>query len=124
MLAWQNAEAAAQHVKDEAHAEVVSVRKDLTEAINEISRLEAVEAEQKDTLAQLTGQLEKAKVDIHEQAFQIHDLKQRLDELRGEVDQARQTASDKAIEASRLAGENATLRAQLSELIVAIGSRS
>lgn len=122
-LASREAQAEAQQAKDEAHAEVAAVRVELAEANNEIARLEGVEAAQAETIDQQAAKLREVELALAEaqtQARRVGELEKSLADLRAELDASRKDATDKAVEAGRLAGEAEALRAQVRELMDAI----
>lgn len=122
-LASREAQAEAQQAKDEAQAEVAAVRGELAEATNEIARLEGVEASQAATIDQQAAKLREVELALAEaqtQARRVAELEKSLADLRGELDASRKDATDKAVEAGRLAGEAEALRAQVRELMDAI----
>ena len=122
-LASREAQAEAQQAKDEAQAAVAAVRVDLAEATNEIARLEGVEAAQAATIDQQAGKLREVELALAEaqtQARRVAELEKSLADLRAELDASRKDATDKAVEAGRLAGEGEALRAQVRELMDAI----
>ena len=123
VLAWAQAQREAQAVKDEARAEVAAVRADLAEATSEIARLENVESAQAaelDAQQSKLRQVELALAQAQAQARRVPELEQSLVQLRTELDAARKEASDKAVEAGRLAGEADALRAQVREWMATI----
>ena len=122
-LASREAQAEAQQAKDEAQAAVAAVRVELAEATNEIARLEGVEAAQAATIDQQTAKLREVELALAEaqtQARRVAELEKSLADLRAELDASRKDATDKAVEAGRLAGEGEALRAQVRELMDAI----
>ena len=122
-LASREAQAEAQQAKDEAHAEVAAVRVELAEANNEIARLEGVEAAQAETIDQQAAKLREVELALAEaqtQARRVGELEKSLADLRAELDASRKEATDKAVEAGRLAGEAEALRAQVRELMDAL----
>ena len=122
-LASREAQAEAQQAKDEAQAEVAAVRVELAEANNEIARLEGVEASQAETIDQQAAKLREVELALAEaqtQARRVPELEKSLADLRAELDASRKDATDKAVEAGRLAGEGEALRAQVRELMDAI----
>lgn len=122
-LASREAQAEAQQAKDEAQAAVAAVRVELAEATNEIARLEGVEAAQAATIDQQAGKLREVELALAEaqtQARRVAELEKSLADLRAELDASRKDATDKAVEAGRLAGEGEALRAQVRELMDAI----
>ena len=122
-LASREAQAEAQQAKDEAQAEVAAVRVELAEANNEIARLEGVEASQAETIDQQAAKLREVELALAEaqtQARRVAELEKSLADLRAELDASRKEATDKAVEAGRLAGEAEALRAQVRELMDAI----
>ena len=122
-LASREAQAEAQQAKDEAQAEVAAVRVELAEANNEIARLEGVEAAQAETIDQQAAKLREVELALAEaqtQARRVAELEKSLADLRAELDASRKEATDKAVEAGRLAGESDALRAQVRELMDAI----
>lgn len=122
-LASREAQAEAQQAKDEAQAEVAAVRGELAEATNEIARLEGVEASQAATIDQQAAKLREVELALAEaqtQARRVAELEKSLADLRAELDASRKDATDKAVEAGRLAGEAEALRAQVRELMDAI----
>ena len=122
-LACAQAQRDAQAVKDEARAEVAAVRADLAEATSEIARLENVESAQAaelDAQQSKLRQVELALAQAQAQARRVPELEQSLVQLRTELDAARKEASDKAVEAGRLAGEADALRAQVREWMATI----
>lgn len=122
-LASREAQAEAQQAKDEAHAEVAAVRVELADAHNEIARLEGVEASQAATIDQQAAKLREVELALAEaqtQARRVGELEKSLADLRAELDASRKEATDKAVEAGRLAGEAEALRAQVRELMDAI----
>ena len=122
-LASREAQAEAQQAKDEAQAEVAAVRGELAEATNEIARLEGVEASQAATIDQQAAKLREVELALAEaqtQARRVAELEKSLADLRAELDASRKDATDKAVEAGRLAGESEALRAQVRELMDAI----
>lgn len=122
-LASREAQAEAQQAKDEAQAEVAAVRVELAEATNEIARLEGVEASQAATIDQQAAKLREVELALAEaqtQARRVSELEESLADLRAELDASRKDATDKAVEAGRLAGEAEALRAQVRDLMDAI----
>lgn len=122
-LASREAQAEAQQAKDEAQAEVSAVRGELAEATNEIARLEGVEASQAATIDQQAAKLREVELALAEaqtQARRVGELEKSLVDLRAELDASRKEATDKAVEAGRLAGESDALRAQVRELMDAL----
>jgi len=122
-MASREAQAEAQQAKDEAQAEVAAVRGELAEATNEIARLEGVEASQAATIDQQAAKLREVELALAEaqtQARRVAELEKSLADLRAELDASRKDATDKAVEAGRLAGEAEALRAQVRELMDAI----
>lgn len=122
-LASREAQAEAQQAKDEAQAEVAAVRGELAEATNEIARLEGVEAAQAATIDQQAAKLREVELALAEaqtQARRVAELEKSLADLRAELDASRKEATDKAVEAGRLAGESDALRAQVRELMDAL----
>ena len=122
-LASREAQAEAQQAKDEAQAAVAAVRVELAEATNEIARLEGVEAAQAATIDQQAAKLREVELALAEaqtQARRVAELERSLADLRAELDASRKDATDKAVEAGRLAGEGEALRAQVRELMDAI----
>lgn len=122
-LASREAQAEAQQAKDEAQAAVAAVRIELAEATNEIARLEGVEAAQAATIDQQAAKLREVELALAEaqtQARRVAELEKSLADLRAELDASRKDATDKAVEAGRLAGEGEALRAQVRELMDAI----
>lgn len=122
-LASREAQAEAQQAKDEAQAEVAAVRVELAEANNEIARLEGVEVAQAETIDQQAAKLREVELALAEaqtQARRVAELEKSLADLRAELDASRKDATDKAVEAGRLAGEAEALRAQVRELMDAI----
>ena len=122
-LASREAQAEAQQAKDEAQVAVAAVRVELAEATNEIARLEGVEAAQAATIDQQAAKLREVELALAEaqtQARRVAELEKSLADLRAELDASRKDATDKAVEAGRLAGEGEALRAQVRELMDAI----
>ena len=122
-LASREAQAEAQQAKDEAQAEVAAVRVELAEANNEIARLEGVEAAQAETIDQQAAKLREVELALAEaqtQARRVAELEKSLADLRAALDASRKEATDKAVEAGRLAGESDALRAQVRELMDAL----
>lgn len=122
-LASREAQAEAQQAKDEAQAEVAAVRVELAEANNEIARLEGVEVAQAETIDQQAAKLREVELALAEaqtQARRVAELEKSLADLRAELDASRKDATDKAVEAGRLAGEAEALRAQVRELMDAL----
>ena len=122
-LASREAQREAQAVKDEARAEVAAVRADLVGATTEIARLEALENTQAATIEAQQVKLREVELSLAEvqaQARRVPELEQALAQLRLELDASRKEATDKAVEAGRLAGEADALRAQVRELMVAL----
>lgn len=122
-LASREAQAEAQQAKDEAQAAVAAVRVELAEATNEIARLEGVEAAQAATIDQQAAKLREVELALAEaqtQARRVAELEKSLADLRAELDASRKDATNKAVEAGRLAGEGEALRAQVRELMDAI----
>ena len=123
VLACAQAQREAQAVKDEARAEVAAVRADLAGATSEIARLEGIEAAQAaelDAQQSKLRQVELALAQAQAQARRVPELEQSLVQLRTELDAARKEASDKAVEAGRLAGEADALRTQMREWMATI----
>lgn len=125
--ATREAQREAQAIKEEARAEVTAVRADLTGANTEIARLEAVEAAQLATLEAQQARLREMDLllaDAQAQARRVPELEQMLlqqrQELQRQLEAARKEATDKAVEAGRLAGEAEALRAQVRDLMAAI----
>ena len=123
VLASRQAQSEVQQAKDAAQAEIAIVRKELADATNEIARLESVEAAHVATIDQQGARLREVELALAEaqtQARRVAELEKSLADLRAELDASRKEATDKAVEAGRLAGEAEALRAQVRELMDAI----
>lgn len=123
MLADRTAQSDVQSVKEEARAEVAVVRSELAGATQEIARLEAVEADQAATVeAQQVKvrELELSLAQAQALASRVPELERALAQVQVELDAARRQATDKAVEAGRLAGEAEALRGQVRELMAVI----
>ena len=122
-LASREAQREAQAMKDEAKAEVAAVRADLVGATTEIARLEALENTQATTIEAQQVKLREVELSLAEvqaQARRVPELEQALAQLRLDLEASRKEATDKAVEAGRLAGEADALRAQVRELMAAL----
>lgn len=71
-------------------------------------------------MAATLRKVELALAEAQAQARRVPELEQSLLQIRAELDAARKDASDKAVDAGRLAGEADTLRAQVQELMAAL----
>ena len=123
MLADRTAQSDVQLVKEEARAEVAVVRSELAGATQEIARLEAVEADQAATVeAQQVKvrELELSLAQAQALASRVPELERTLAQVQVELDAARRQATDRAVEAGRLAGEAEALRGQVRELMAVI----
>lgn len=123
MLADRTAQSDVQLVKEEARAEVAVVRSELAGATQEIARLEAVEADQAATVeAQQVKvrELELSLAQAQALASRVPELERTLAQVQVELDTARRQATDRAVEAGRLAGEAEALRGQVRELMAVI----
>ena len=110
-------------IKESAKAEVAAVRADLANAHTEIARLESVETAQVATIEAQQAKLREVELslaDAQAQARRVPELEQTLNQLRTELQTSRKDATDKAVEAGRLAGEAEALRAQVRDLMAAI----
>lgn len=108
---------------DQAQHEVAAARTELAEASAEIARLEGQEAEQATALDHQQAKLRTAELALAEsqtQARRVPELETTLDGLRAELDVSRKEATDKAVEAARLAGEADALRTQVRELMAGL----
>lgn len=126
-LAKRQAQADAQQAKDKAQADVAAAHLELTQAHNEISRLESIESAQAETIEHQASKLREIELTLAEaqtHARRVPDLENALADLRAELDQALKDATDKAVEAGRLAGEADALRSQVRDLMAAINSRN
>ena len=65
-------------------------------------------------------EVELALAEAQTQARRVSELEESLADLRAELDASRKDATDKAVEAGRLAGEGEALRAQVRELMDAL----
>ncbi len=120
VLASRQAQSEVQQAKDAAQAEIAIVRKELADATNEIARLESVEAAHVATIDQQGARLREVELALAEaqtQARRVAELEKSLADLRAELDASRKEATDKAVEAGRLAGEADALRSQVHELL-------
>ena len=123
LLADRTAQSDVQLVKEEARAEVAVVRSELAGATQEIARLEAVEADQAATVeAQQVKvrELELSLAQAQALASRVPELERALAQVQVELDAARRQATDRAVEAGRLAGEAEALRGQVRELMAVI----
>lgn len=122
-LASREAQREVQQTRDKAHAEVAAVRADLTQATTEITRLEGVETAQTTTIDQLHARVREVELALAEaetQSRRVPELEKSIAEIRFDLEVSRKSATDKAIEAARLAGEAEALRAQVRDLVAAI----
>lgn len=120
VLASRQAQSEVQQAKDAAQAEIAIVRKELADATNEIARLESVEAAHVATIDQQGARLREVELALAEaqtQARRVAELEKSLADLRAELDASRKEATDKAVEAGRLAGKADALRSQVHELL-------
>lgn len=125
-LAWGEAQVEVLSVKESAVSEIAAVRKELTEASSEISRLEAVEAAHVSALSEQGEKLrvtELALAEAQTQARRVSELEQTVSELRSALNAANKEATEKAVEAGRLAGEAESLRRQIKDLFGAAPSK-
>lgn len=123
VLASHEAQHEAQKAVDQAQHEVAAARTELAEASAEIARLEGQEAEQATALDHQQAKLRTAELALAEsqtQARRVPELETTLDGLRAELDVSRKEATDKAVEAARLAGEADALRTQVRELMAGL----
>ncbi len=123
LLADRTAQSDVQLVKEEARAEVAVVLSELAGATQEIARLEAVEADQAATVeAQQVKvrELELSLAQAQALASRVPELERALAQVQVELDAARRQATDRAVEAGRLAGEAEALRGQVRELMAVI----
>jgi len=123
VLASQKAKVDADSKVSQAHAELTAVRGELSEATNEISRLEAVEAELRATIEQQHGKIretELALIEAQTIAQRAAALDQMLTTTRAELDAARKEATQQSVAAARASGEVDALGAQLRELTAAL----
>jgi chromosome segregation ATPase len=112
-----------QQAKDDAKAEVATVRGELAETTTEITRLEGVEAAQAAIIEQQQARLrdvELALAQAQTQAHRVPELEKSLDQIRTELDACRKDYTEKAVEAGRLAGEAQALHAEVRELMAVI----
>lgn len=122
-LAAREAQREVQATKDEAKAQVAAVYADLTGATAEIARLESVESTQSATIESLQVKLREVELALAEaqaQARRVPELEGAMARLRLDLDACRNEATEKAVEAGRVAGEADALRAQLRELMLTI----
>ena len=125
-LASKAAQQEAQIIKDGARAELAAIRADLANANTEIARLESLETTQVATIEAQQAKLREVELshaDALAQARRVPELEQTLFQLRTELQVCRNDATDKAVEAGRLAGEAEALRVQVRELMVAIKTK-
>lgn len=107
-------------MKDEALAEVAALRKELAEATAEITRLEALEVELSTNVEQQQSRLldvEMALVEAQTEARRVPALEQITEELRAELATMNEEVKEKSVAESKLTGETAALRKQVSELM-------
>lgn len=127
---WTLAASQAHHetrvAKDEAARQMSTLHQELSEARNEIARLEAVETEQTALIEQTQIRLREAELQLAEaktQANRMAELEQALADTRAELNSTRREAKVKAVEAGKLTGEVETLRAQVGELMGALRTK-
>ena len=125
-LASAQANRQAQAAREEAQAEVNALREELSEARNEIARLEGVETEQAGVIQACQARLREVELALTEaktQASRVPELEKALSQSRTEADVAKEEARRLAVELGRLTGEAETLRVQVRELMAAIKPR-
>lgn len=122
-LASHNAQAEARQTKNQTQAQITAVRLELTEATNEIRRLETIEVAQATTIEQQAVKLREVELALAEnqtQARRVFELEKSLADIRAELNASRKESADKAVEAAKLAGEADALRAQVRDLLEVI----
>lgn len=118
-LASQQANQAAQAVKDQALATVSQMEAALMDARGEIARLEGLEAEHVGALDRLGEQLRAVEGSLaaaRVTAERVPGLEGELAQLRREREEARELAHAKEVEAARALGEAQALRDQVAQL--------
>ncbi|MDQ3003328.1 MAG: DNA-binding protein [Fibrobacterota bacterium] len=124
-VAKQLAHKEAQVAKEVAAAEVATIRNEIAQALQEIARLEASEAQRIELIGQQVTQLrelELALADAHAQVRRTDDLEKTLNATRQELSAAQKEATTRAVESGRMAGEVDALRTQVAGLMEALKS--
>ena len=124
-LAKQMANKESLAAKEAATAEVSAVRVELAQALQEVARLEATEAQLRETGASHESKLREMEIglaDAQAQARRAAELGKTLESLRVELKVAQKAATTNAVEAGRTAGEMAALRQQVKDLMDALKS--
>lgn len=124
-MAIREANQETQAAKDAAEGKVAAISKELEFAQSEIRRMEEVEEAQNTVLERTTEQLSRAIADMSDalgKAAKVPEIEARLFTAQNEAAAARQEATDRAVEAGRLAGEAESLRNQVRELTAALVS--
>ena len=109
--------------KELAESKVTANGKELEFAQHEIRRMEESDEAQREALESVNTRLqstETALVDARLLASKVPDLEARLESALASLNLARQEATDRAVEAGRLAGESESLRGQLREMTAAL----
>lgn len=133
-LATLEAQAEVQQAKEAARVEVGALGAELAEARSVIERLEEREESQAQAIEKQAAKLREVELALTEaqtQALRVADLEKSLAELRterelalaalrAELDASRKEATERAVEAGKLAGEAEALRRQVQQLMEAI----
>lgn len=127
---WISASGIAQRdarvIADKANMDVTNVRSELSQAMNEIARLERIESRLNELVEQQQYRLrevELALAESHVQANRTADLELALAQLRGKYDELQQEATSNAAELGRQSGEAEALRSQMRELMRTLKAR-
>lgn len=123
ILASNQANAAVATIQKEAEASVSAARGELTEARNEITRLETVEQDLNTKLEHSTAQLREAELQLtaaRTEATRLAELETTITKLQHELDTTRQEAKTQALAAAEKTGEAEALKTQLQELMLAL----
>lgn len=124
--ASKNAQRDASVIADKANMEATGMRSELSQAMNEIARLERIESRLNGVVEQQQYRLrevELALAESHVQANRTADLELALAQLRGKYDELQQEATSKVAELGRQSGEAEALRSQLRELMRTLKAR-
>lgn len=124
-LAKQMANKESLAAKEAAAAEVSAVRVELAQALQEVARLEATEAQLRETNAAQESKIREMEIshaDAQAQARRAAELEKSLELVRADLKVAQNAVNANAVELGRSAGETVALRNQVKDLMDAVKS--
>lgn len=119
-LASQNAQREIENAADKAAEVVATARSELSQAINEIARLERIESDLSANAERQQSRIREAELalaEVQAQASRATALEIELGEFRVKYDALQKEVSEKALAFGRASGEAETLRSQMRDLV-------